>query len=104
MRLDPETMFRQAVWLEEMSHFLAAGIRGEGKTMHIWGKTIVPEATHEARMFLETLYDLGDDPRRAAALLLKTFGKRFFEIATEQEPSLVPDRACRICGTESDDE
>jgi hypothetical protein len=92
MRLDPEPMFRQAVWLEEMSHFLAAGVRGDEKDMHIWGRTIVPAATHEARMFLETLYDLADIPRRAAALLLQTFAKRFFEIATEQDPSLVPDK------------
>lgn len=104
MRLDPEPMFRQAVWLEEMSHFLATGIRGDGKIMHIWGRTIVPEATLEACVFLETLYDLGDAPRRAAAVLLQTFAKRFFEIATEQDPSLVPYRSCRRSGTESDNE
>ena len=91
MLLEPEPMFQQAVWLEQMSHFVAAGVRGDTEVIRIWGKTIVPAATHEAQVFLETLYDLGDAPRRAAAVLLRTFGKRIFQIASERDPSLVPD-------------
>lgn len=93
MRLNPEPMFQQAVWLEQMSHFLTAGIGGDSQIAQIWGKTIIPQATPEACEFLETLYDLRDAPRRAAAVLLSTFGKRFFQIATEQDPSLVSDKA-----------
>lgn len=72
--------------------------------MQIWGRTVVPEATHEARVFLETLNDPGDVPRRAAALLLQTFAKRFFEIATDRDPSLVRDGACQRHETESENE
>lgn len=92
MLLAPEPMFQQAVWLEQMSHFVEAGVRGDEHVMHIWGKTIIPAATHEAHEFLETLYDLGDAPRRAAAILLRTFGKRFFQIASDRDPSIVPDK------------
>lgn len=91
MLLNPEPMFQQAVWLEQMSHFLDSGVRGDEYQMHIWGRTIVPAATHEARLFLDSLYDLGDVPRRAAAVLLRTFGERFFEIASERDPSIVPE-------------
>jgi hypothetical protein len=93
MLLDPEPMFEQAVWLEQMSHWLEAGVRGDAVDMSIWGRTIVPAATHEARVFLETLFDLGDAPRRAAAVLLRTVAKRFFQIATDRDPSLMPDEA-----------
>ena len=91
MLLKPEPMFQQAVWLEQMSHCVSAGVRVDTEVVHIWGKTIVPAATQEAQEFLETLYDLGDAPRRAVAVLLRTFAKRFFDIATDRDPSLVPD-------------
>jgi hypothetical protein len=93
MLLDPEPMFQQAVWLEQMSHCVSAGVRVDTEVMHIWGKTIVPAATQEAQEFLETLYDLGHAPRRAAAVLLRTLGKRNFQIATDRDPSLLPDEA-----------
>lgn len=89
--LDPEPMFQQAIWLVQMSHFLESGDRGDEYTMHALGKTIVPAATPEAHELIETLYDLGDAPRRAVAVLLRTIAKRFFDIATDRDPSLVPD-------------
>lgn len=91
MLLEPEPMFQQAIWLVQMGLFLESGDRGDEYTMHALGKTIVPAATPEAHEFLETLYDLGEAPRRAAAVLLKTLAKRLFDIATDRDPSLVPD-------------
>ena len=90
MRLTPDAMFQQAVWLEQMSHFVEAGFPGDERILHIWGKTIVPAATHEAQLFLETLYDLGNVPRRAVAVLLRTFAKQFFQIAINRDPSILP--------------
>jgi hypothetical protein len=91
MLLDPEPMFQQSIWLVQMCHFVESGDRGDEYMMHVFGKAIVPSATPEAHEFLETLYDLGEAPRRAAAVLLRTFAKRFFDIATDRDPSLVPD-------------
>ena len=90
MDLDPKPMFQQAIWLEQMSHFLTAGEQGKVRSVRIRGKTFEPRATHEARAFLDALLQLDDVPRRAAAALLSTVAVRLFHIATDRNPSLVP--------------
>ena len=89
MLLAPEAKFQQAVWLEQMSYFLEAGVPGETRVLNICDRTIVPSATEEAFLFLESLYDLENAPRRATAILLRTFAKQFFIIATNDDPSLL---------------
>lgn len=93
MRLEPEPMFQQAVWLLEAAYFVKAGIRCEPPAIPVWGRRIVPAATDEAVQFVDSLYDLEEVPRRAAAVLLELFAKRFFDFATDRDPSLVPDRS-----------
>lgn len=87
--LDPKPMFQQAIWLEQMSHSLSAGVQDEIQSIRIRGKSIDPRATQEALAFLDALFQLDDVPRRAAAALLSTMAKRLFQIVTDCNPSLV---------------
>lgn len=88
--LDPKPMFQQAIWLEQMSRSLSAGVQDKAQSICIRGKTIEPRATQEAQALLDALFQLDDVPRRAAAALLSTVAKRLFQIATDRNPSLVP--------------
>jgi hypothetical protein len=90
MLLDPEPMLQQAVWIEQMSHCVEAGVRCDTVVMHVWGKTIVPAATLQAHEFVETLYNLDRAPRCAVAVLLKTLSRRFFQIAATRDRSIIP--------------
>lgn len=92
MTLPPEEMFRQAIWLLQMTHSLATGVKSDMGPMNIMGRRIVPLSTPEANIFLDSLFDQQFDSlyRQAIATVLSKIAKQLFEIATDREPSLLP--------------
>ena len=92
MTLPPEAMFRQAIWLVQMTHGLATGVKSDMEPMNIRGRRIVPLGTPEANIFVDSLLDQQFDSlyRQAIATLLSKIAKQLFDLATDREPSLLP--------------
>ncbi len=89
--LEPEAMFQQSIWLQQMSQAVAAGVQADPQTLRLNGRQLVPVATPEAKAFLGSLLDLNlDDPhRKAVAVLLETIAKQLFDVATDRDASLL---------------
>jgi hypothetical protein len=90
--LDPEAMFQQSIWLQQMSQAVAAGIEAEPQTLPLNGRQLVPVATPEAKAFLDSLFGLklDDAHRKAVAVLLEAIAKQLFNVATDRDASLLP--------------
>ena len=89
--LDPEAMFQQSIWLQQMSQAVADGIQAETQTLRLNGRQLVPVATPEAKAFLDSLLSLNldDAHRRAVAVMLETIAKQLFDVATDRDASLL---------------
>lgn len=90
--LEPESMFQQSIWLQQMGQAVAIGVQAEPQTFRLNGRQLVPVATPEAKVFLDSLLglNLDDAHRQAVAVLLGTIAKQLFDVAIDREPSLLP--------------
>lgn len=89
----PECMFQQSIWLQQMSVFLANGVRGTPHAIGLRGRVITPASTPEAVTFVDSLQSQQFDlvQRQAVAALLSAIAKQLYCNALDRDPSLIPE-------------